>query len=74
MEIHFSRREGIACTILSHLQYEKDKPAEEAEFLQNRFNNTLIWICTKILKVNVIELFKKVSDKINNPNAKIVYD
>ena len=74
MEIHFNRREGIACLILSHLQYEKDKPAEEAKFLQNRHNDMLIWVCRKILRVNVVELIKKVTTRIDNPDAKVIYD
>ena len=74
MEVHISKREKIACKIMSHLQFEKNKPAEESEFYDNRFNRALLWIVLRFLQVNPVDIVKKVDTCINHPETVVIYD
>ena len=69
MEVTITRREALACKILSHMQY--DKPGPEGKFYDNFFNRTLWWICKKILKVDVLDLIEKTVQFMNG--AKVIY-
>lgn len=55
----FSTKERLACKILSNLQWDKSIPNNN-EFYDNFFNNSLIWFCQKILKVDVVNLINRV--------------
>lgn len=74
MVIHISKRERYACKVLKHFHYDKpDDIFSEELFADCAFNKALVWICVRILKVNVIELIKKVQFYADNPSTEIIY-
>lgn len=63
MKVPFTNVELLAIRLLAHLQYDKTDP--NWVYYDNFYNGFICWFCVKILKVNIMDLFKRVNKELS---------